>query len=161
MIWFMSVWDVGIEKFLCITFGYLLVMYASLQLSMYLKCYHKLIIIITFACILVLFIGMFRYNNLMCLLWLTSMILLWLWVWIFGKADLCEVSIFCTMFTLTLFSQAVKSLCMLGNHHIWYTGLDFYHKRLMLVYLFVLLRLLQFSSFTGVWFFTAFFILWQ
>ena len=73
---------------------------------------HKLAIIITFVCVLVWLIRMFRYNNLMCLLLLTSMIFLWLQVCIFGKAHLCEVSNFCTMFTLILLSQAIKSLCM-------------------------------------------------
>ena len=94
----------------------------------------------------------------MCLLWLTSMILLWLLVCIFGKAHLCEVSYFCTMFTLILLSWAIKLLCIWGittsGTLVW-----IFIRRLMLVYLFVLLRLLQFSSFTGVWFFTAFFFI--
>ena len=114
MISFESTGNVGIQTFLCITCVHPLVMYASLWLSTKLEHYHKCIIFITFACVLIWLIMMFRYNNLMCLLWLTSVVLLWLWVCRFGKAHLCEVSNLGTMFTLILLSWAIKSLCMWG-----------------------------------------------
>ena len=46
----------------------------------------------------------------------------------FGKAHLGEVSNYLAMFALVLLCWAVKSLVHVGNHHIRYIGLDFYHK---------------------------------
>ena len=151
MICLKFIWNIGIQMFLHVACGYLLVVYIFCGWA----CNWNTIIKSSSLSALS---RMFRHNNLICLFWLTFMIFLWLQACIFGKAHLCEVSDFCAVFALVLLSRAVKSLCIWGitkfSTLIWISII-----RLVLVWLFLLQGLLWFSTFTGVWFLTAFLLL--
>ena len=82
-----------------------------LWLSMHLICYYE-VVIITFFSTLVLFIELFRYNDLVCVFWLTFILSLLLWLCIFCKAHLGELSNFIAGFALVLLCRAVESMCL-------------------------------------------------
>ena len=112
-------------KDIFVMYGGFLAIHNFMQLSMHFICYYEVIIIITFICTLVPLIGLFRYDELVYLFWLTFMTLLWLWLCFFVKHIWWSVQFYCSVCIGTSLLGS-KIFLHVGSHLIQYTGLDFY-----------------------------------